>query len=302
MSLLEIIDYDSKGWRGVESSKNRADYYCEQLESGKILYFEGIPFDLPTENREFLLAQKQTGSAFHKNISYRPKKDVLRGSSGDSDAARMREIMKSYSAEVTRFVAELLMPYAGKIDLDFASFRPLEENGRDLPLKKRNDLLHVDSFPTRPTKGARILRVFTNINPSEPRVWNTAEPFQILAERYALKADLNRFSTKKTLGVSRFLKRIGLPVADHSPYDKFMLHFHDFLKESEYFQANCDKERLEFPTHATWLVFTDGVPHAALSGQYALEQTFIVPTGALVAKDKAPINILEAICKRKLSS
>lgn len=301
MSLIEITDYDSNGWRENEDAKKRAEFYCERLESGNVLFFKGIPFDLPKENRDFLLAQKQTGSAFHKNISYRPKTDVLRGSSGDSDSGQMRGIMRNYSAEVTHFVSDFLKPYAGKMDLDFASFRPLEEKGRDLPLKKRNDLLHVDSFPTRPTKGARILRVFTNINPLEPRIWNVAEPFQILAERYAKNADLEKFSSKKTFGFSRLLNRIGLPVADHSAYDRFMLHFHDYLKENEHFQANCDKKRLEFPANTTWMVFTDGVPHAALSGQYALEQTFIVPVESLVAKENAPINILEAICNQKLS-
>ncbi len=301
MSLIEITEYGLNGWRDLENSNDRAEFYCQKLESGSVLFFDGIPFDLPEKNKNFLLEQRQTDSGFHKNISYRPKKDVMRGSSADSDSAKMREIMKHYSAEVTRFVSDFLAPYAGKLDLDFASFRPLEEKGRNLPLKKRNDLLHVDSFPTRPTRGARILRVFTNINPTEPRIWNIAEPFELLAERYAEKADLNNFAGKKSGGVSKFLNRLGLPVADHSAYDKFMLHFHDYLKANEYFQANCDKVRLEFPPNTTWMVYTDGVPHAALSGQYALEQTYIVPVEALVAKDKAPIKILEAICKRNLS-
>lgn len=301
MSLIEITEYDKNGWRDVENSRGRAEYYCQKLESGNVLFFDGIPFDLPEENKNFLLEQRQTDSSFHKNISYRPKKDVMRGSSAGSDSAGMREIMKHYSAEVTRFVSEFLSPYNGKLDLDFASFRPLEEKGRNLPLKKRNDLLHVDSFPTRPTKGARILRVFTNINPTEKRVWNVAEPFDLLAERYAEKADLNKFAAKKSNGLTKVLTRIGLPAADASNYDKFMLHFHDYLKANDYFQANCDKAKLEFPPNTTWMVYTDGVPHAALSGRYALEQTYIVPVEALVAKDKAPITILEAICNRKLS-
>ncbi|CAN5801154.1 Kdo hydroxylase family protein [soil metagenome] len=301
MSLIEITDYDANGWRDKNDIKNRAANYCEMLEAGNVLFFNGVPFDLPEENRDFLLSQRQTESAFHKNISYRPKKDILRGTSGKNDAERMREVMKYYSSEVTRFISDFLAPYKGKLDLDFASFRPLEEKGRNLPLKKRNDLLHVDSFPTRPTKGARILRVFTNINPTEPRIWNVAEPFEILAERYAEKAGLEKFSVKKSSGVSRFFNQMGLPVADHSAYDKFMLHFHDYLKGNEYFQANCDKQRLEFPPNTTWMVYTDGVPHAALSGQYALEQTYIVPVETLVAKAKAPISILETICNRKLS-
>jgi hypothetical protein len=301
MSLVQINDYDSNGWRGAANSAGRAASYCEQLESGRVLFFEGIPFDLPQAHQDFLLSQRQTGSALHKNISYRPKQKKIRGLSSGSDSDKLREIMEHYSAEVTRFVSEFLSPYAGKLDLDFASFRPLEEKGRDLPFKKRNDLLHVDSFPTRPTRGARILRVFTNINPTESRIWNIAEPFDLLAERYAKDADLQKFAGKKSSGFARILKSAGLPVADHSAYDKFMLHFHDYLKANEDFQANCDKVRLEFPPRSTWLVYTDGVPHAALSGKFALEHTYIVPVSALVAENKAPISVLEAMCNRKLS-
>ncbi len=301
MPCIKIDDYNSDGWREDINSTERARYYCEQLESGRVLFFDGVPFDLPVADREFLLAQRQADSIFHKNISYRPKKQVIRGLSSSSDAARLREIMQYYSAEVTRFTEDFLAPYAGKLDLDFASFRPLEEKSRNLPFKKRNDLLHVDSFPTRPTKGARILRVFTNINPTDSRIWNIAEPFDLLAERYARKADLEKFAAKKSSALARTFKNFGLPVADHSAYDKFMLHFHDYLKANEDFQANCDKERLEFPPGSTWLVYTDGVPHAALSGRFALEHTYIVPVNALVAENKAPISILETMCAQKLS-
>lgn len=301
MSLIEISEYDINGWSKNINKLEFAENACRLLETGNVIFFNSIPFDLPKADREFLLSQRQTESAFHKNISYRPKTEKLRGASSNSDANRLREIMKRYSAEVTRLVSDFLSPYAGKLDLDFASFRPLEEKGRNLPLKKRNDLLHVDSFPTRPTKGARILRVFTNINPTANRVWNVAEPFQLLAERYAKDAELEKFAAKRSSGISRFLKNVGLPFADHSAYDRFMLNFHDYLKFNENFQQNCDKERLEFPPNTTWLVYTDGVPHAALSGQFALEQTYIVPVDALVAKDKAPIKILEGICGKPLS-
>jgi 3-deoxy-D-manno-oct-2-ulosonic acid (Kdo) hydroxylase len=299
MSLISIDDYDLSGWREGADPAKRSAFYASELESGRVLFFEDIPFDLPPDHRHFLLSQRQTDSAFHKNISYRPKQKAIRGLSSGSDASRLREIMEHYSAEVTRFVSDFLAPYAGRLDLDFASFRPLEEKGRDLKFKKRNDLLHVDSFPTRPTKGARILRVFTNINPTESRVWNIAEPFDLLAERYALKADLPRFAHQTSNGFSRLLKNFGF--ADHSAYDKFMLHFHDYLKANEDFQENCDKVRLEFPPRSTWLVYTDGVPHAALSGQFALEHTYIVPVEALVDAGRAPISILEKMCDKKLS-
>ena len=93
----------------------------------------------------------------------------------------MHEIMRKYATEVREFVDAFLAPYAGHLQMDYASFRPLEEKGRDLSLHKRNDLLHVDAFPSRPTRGARILRVFTNVNPLKDRVWVVAQRFPELA-------------------------------------------------------------------------------------------------------------------------
>src|SRR5207249_912684 len=141
--------------------------------------------------------------------SYRPKTDEIRGvdrqGSGDAAHQQLQGIMRNYSVEVARFVKQLLAAYAEKIALDFASFRPLEEQDRDLPLKKRNDLLHVDAFPTRPTRGGRILRVFTNINPVEPRRWLTGEPFHAVALRFADRAGLKEFaySANSTTGKLR---------------------------------------------------------------------------------------------------
>ena len=70
-----------------------------------------------------------------------------------------------------------------------ATARSKRRRGR-LRLKARNDLLHVDAFPTRPTNGWRILRGFANVNPTEPRVWVTSEPFARLLERYGAAAGL----------------------------------------------------------------------------------------------------------------
>lgn len=49
------------------------------------------------------------------------------------------------------------------------------------------------------------------------------------------------------------------------------------------------KQRIDFPAHSTWLVFTDHVSHAALSGQFLLEQTFYLPVDAMVAPEKSPL-------------
>ena len=58
--------------------------------------------------------------------------------------------------------------------------------------------------------------------------------------------------------------------------------------------------RFDFPALSTWVVFTDRVMHAALAGQFLLEQTFYLPVAAMQDEQYAPLRILEDICKRKL--
>lgn len=279
-------------------------WYCDQLEHGKVLFFPKVPFEFPEADAKFLLSQKQTGSRFHKNISYRPGADVLKGvESGGANRDRLQSIMRKFSAEVTQFVGRFLSPYAGKLKLDYASFRPLEEQGRDLPLHKRNDLLHVDAFPTRPTRGGRILRVFVNINPTLSRVWNVGEPFHAFLPRIMTVQQI-RPPQKGPLraALTAFAAKLGLPIADRSRYDEYMLYLHDWLKENRDFQENSLKFELKFAPGCCWMVYTDGVPHAVMSGRYALEQTFIVPVEALVSPQASPLNVLQDVTGTRMAS
>jgi hypothetical protein len=205
-------------------------------------------------------------------------------------------------------MGELLEPYRRRWQLDFASFRPIAEQSRVEATRYRNDLLHVDAFPTRPTNGGRILRVFTNANPTEPRVWTTTVSFKEIAHRFALEAGLER--TANATFTRRTALRFSAPVfrlansafADRSPYDRFMLDLHDFLKRNSAFQQQTPKLRVEFPPRATWIAFTDMVAHAVESGQYALEHTYIVPADALMVRDQAPVAILEKMCGKALTN
>jgi 3-deoxy-D-manno-octulosonic acid hydroxylase-like protein len=304
---IAVEDYTlPRGWTGTEDSNNkdaRARALCRELEAGKILFFANLPYEFPPEERGFLLSRQWNELRLHKNVSYRPAGDVMRGFSGDPGTEKhLHQILRSYSARVLEFLRDFLRPYAGKWKLDFASFRPLEEQGRDLSLHKRNDLLHVDAFRLRPTRGGRILRVFTNLHATKPRVWYAISDFAYLAEKYAADAGLSRFAARNGLrrSVSRFAATVGWKRLSRTPYDRFMLRFHDYLKENEDLQCNAPKVRLEFPPLATWLVFTDGVAHAAMSGQFAMEQTLLIPPEALVAPESAPCQILERIAAAKL--
>ena len=75
-----------------------------------------------------------------------------------------------------------------------------------------------------------------------------------------------------------------------------MMRFHNFLKENASFQEKCTQSTLRnFPPGSSWMVYTDMVPHAVLSGQYALEQTLLVDHRAMVTPENSPLAVLEAM-------
>src|SRR5229473_4544503 len=168
----------------VDEVQPRDENYL-QLERGNILFFPRTPFELSENERNVLRATGLSTSSHHKNIAYRPASDKVTGfdKAMVRDPDELRGVMRAYSQRVIGFLGAFLPRYMENCRIDFASFRPQEEEGRDLPTKKRNDLLHVDAFPTRPTGGDMILRVFTNVNPSKARVWMTSDPFEPLARR-----------------------------------------------------------------------------------------------------------------------
>jgi 3-deoxy-D-manno-octulosonic acid hydroxylase-like protein len=278
---------------------------CRVLEEGHVLFFRKTPLDVPADDREFLLAQRQTGAVYHKNIAYRPGSDRVSGvaGAGREDLERLKGVLRRFSCAAVDFTAGLLPRYASRWTVDYASFRPQEEAGRALSRHSRNDLLHVDSFPTRPTSGDRIFRVFANINPAAPRVWRTGETFEELAQRFAVSSGLLDGVLRRGFGkkVVAAAASMGLPVTARPAYDEFMHRFHNFLKDSDDYQANARAEQLSFPAGSSWMVFTDMVSHSVLSGQYALEQTFLISRESLWLPQKAPIAILEKIAGRAMA-
>jgi hypothetical protein len=140
--------------------------------------------------------------------------------------------------------------------------------------------------------GSRILRFFININPDESRRWMTTSGVGELAAQFGGK-DVPFPESVLPSWLKNVRRLLKLPV--RSPYDTFMLELHNFLKENEQFQSTCPKNHWEFPPGSCWAVFTDQVSHAALSGQYALEQTLIVPRTALLKPELSPVSVLERL-------
>jgi hypothetical protein len=270
----------------------------ERLERGEVVYYPTCPFPLPEgEDRRFLLAQ-ELGGRGHKNVSYSPGSGKVRGfrQRSPGQAARFREVLAAFSRSATGWLAQAAPGYAAGWRLDQVSFRPQEEAGRRLRLKARNDLLHVDAFPNRPTRGARVLRLFANINPTEPRVWVTSEPFDRLLQRFAAEvvalAEPGWGSRLREAVLAVF--RAG---GRRSAYDTFMLRFHDFLKANAWLQRDAPRRHWAFQPGSAWLAMTDVCSHAVLRGRFALEHSYFIAPHAQALPGESP----EALLGRALS-
>jgi hypothetical protein len=266
---------------------------AHRLERGGVLYYPTAPFPLPADDDLAFLLQRRLARWGYKNIAYNPATGKVAGyaaQSGDQ-VARLRALLSRFSQTVTAWLGEAFPHYHRHAELDRVSYRPEQEEGRQLRLISRNDLLHVDAFPGRPSLGRRILRVFANINPVDPRVWITSEPFAELLRKYGDAAGLPGQHRSGALGRAReWLAGMLRPCRPRrSPYDAFMLRFHDFLKRSAAFQRGCPKRQWEFPPASVWVAFTDTCSHAVLRGRYALEHSyFVAPEGLLLPRESPP--------------
>jgi hypothetical protein len=273
-----------------------------RLERGEVVAFPSAAFTIPQGDDLLLLLDLQL-AALSKNISYDPATKRVSGFVVQDRAQPepLSRIFETFSNNLTRWLAGVLPAYSKAWTLDRATFRSEEEATRRLRFTARNDLLHIDAFPNRPSQGRRILRVFVNVNPTEPRVWVTSEPFARLLDRYGERAGLPNYHD------AGWLEQLGEGVFGifrpgqlrRSAFDLFMLRFHDFLKRDDEFQEKAAKHLWSFDPGSVWLAMTDACCHGELRGRFALEHSYFVPQSVLALPDEAPAALLERACQRR---
>ena len=294
--MLEEFDIDR--WNGPFGPQTRA-HAQSALESGAVLYFPNLPFRLGNSEMEFLDARLTDGKA--KNISLDWSSGKLQGTSAEGEKAeRLTAMMERFGAGATHFVKELLPNYAG-VERARTSYRPVEVEGRVQSVIHDDRLLHVDAFPSRPMgNGRRILRFFANVAPTKAagggaRRWHVGEPFTDFAQKFAPRV------RPHFPGHSWLLARLGVTKGQRSAYDEMMLSLHDAAKLDADYQKHAPHQNVEFPPGSCWLVYTDMVLHAALAGEFALEQTFHFDVAKMGEPDKAPIRVLEKLTGKQLA-
>ena len=262
------------------------------LESGSVLFFPGLPFRLAESEKQFLDARISDGKA--KNISLDPDTGKIQSTSLTGEPARQLTAMMARFADQASSLVHDLLPYR-RIERARTSYRPVQVKGRSYSKISDDRLLHVDAFPSRPMRGRRILRFFANVAPSSPRHWLVGEAFEPFARRFLPRVGPH------LPGKSWLYEKLGVTRGRRSLYDELMLSLHDAGKLDDEFQKDSPRQRIDFPAGSCWLVFTDQVLHAALGGEFALEQTFHLDVAEMVEPARAPIRVLERLAGRALA-
>lgn len=272
----------------------QSEAFAAELEAGKVLYFPHLDFGLSADEKRFL--DTRWSDARAKNISFDPASATLKGASGNRcDLEALAALLARYHAQAMQLVQALLPAYRAQLRIAPVSFRPQPVAGRARSWRQDDSRLHIDAFPSRPNRGERILRVFSNVNPrGEARVWRVGEPFAELAAR------LLPGLPKPLPGVAALLHGLRITKSRRSAYDHYMLALHDRMKSDRAYQRTAPQETMPFPPGCTWICFSDQTAHAAMSGQYLFEQTLHLPVAALYDPERAPLRVLERLAGRRL--
>jgi hypothetical protein len=265
------------------------------LEIGNILYFPSLTFSLLESEKVFLSPDYADPKT--KNISYDFAHNKLWGVHRLNDEQRfhLSNMMNRFARQSLQLIQFLLPRYTSQLCIGRTSYRPVEINSRKTSLLKDDKRLHVDAFPSAPNQGKRILRVFSNINPEgKDRVWRVGEPFEKVAMQFL------PHMTPPLPMLAHILRLLKITKSYRTLYDHYMLQLHNKMKTDEHYQREAIHQTIHFKPGSSWIVLTDHVSHAALEGQYVLEQTFYLPVKAMKHEAYSPLRILERLFGKEL--
>lgn len=264
------------------------------LEHGQIVFLPQLDFTLAADEKNLL--SPYITNPKHKNISFDPKTNRTQGDvCSPLQHTQLNAFMRRYYQHALVLITSLFPGYQKYLISGRTSLRTVEIAGRKSSYKKDDSRLHVDSFAATPVNGFRILRVFSNINSDGvARVWQTGEPFATVAKRFIPEIPSMSALERHLIHLFKLTKTI------RSPYDHFMLNIHNKMKKDSDYQNSVIKTTIELPPRSSWIVYTDQVSHAAISGQHVLEQTFYLPRVAMHYPETAPLSVLEQILNHSL--
>lgn len=290
---MNFIEEPTTDWN-QEFTAEQQKHAVEALEEGRVLFFPKLNYEFDVDERQFLSPDFVSPNS--KNVSYDAREKKIQGvNKSANNLHELKSMMHRYSETVTQFVNHLIPHYQTDLQLARTSYRPVEVKDRSSSYRKDDKRLHVDAFPSTPMGGSRILRVFSNVNHLQhPRVWRVGEPFEKVAARFL--PDIRKPFPYEA-EVLNFVKATR---TKRTAYDHYMLNIHHKMKADSDYQENAHQIEFRFPPGSTWIVYTDQVSHAAMTGQFLLEQSFYLPVTSMANPDRAPLRVLEKSLGREL--
>jgi len=268
-------------------------HWATELEAGRVLHFDTLPFDLH-ENEKYLFIQDILDPKA-RNISLDSNGEIKGVNNTRPVGDELGGLIQRFREHANQLVHSAFPKYSKNLRLAPTSFRPKEVETRRQSIRADDKRLHVDAFPSRPNRGERILRVFFNINPQgRPRVWRIGEPFEDIAKRYV--SSIKKYRPWQ----AQILQALHITKSLRSEYDHLMLGIHDQMKQSDEYQSTSPQITYEFESGSVWLCFSDQTAHAAMSGQFMMEQTYHLPVSALYTPSSCPLSILQRLMNKEL--
>ena len=258
------------------------------LEAGKVLYFPNFAqHGFAPQKEELALFREDIRDPKIRNISLSSGGDLKGVVGDDGTRALMAGMIGRFRAEAEGLLANLVPRYGEHLRRGATSFRPSVVENRVQSWRADDRRMHVDSFPSRPNYGERLLRVFTNVNlEGEPRVWRVGEPFEDVARRFLPKVKPYSAWQAKVLNALHVTKSL------RSEYDHIMLQLHDAMKSDLDYQKNAPQVTFDFPPGCAWVCFSDQTSHAVMAGQYMMEHTLQLSPMHQYDKEASPLAIL----------
>ena len=219
-----------------------------------------------------------------KNVSFDPATGAVGGSAltGEAAGPAAQACSRGSATRRTRWWDGSCPAYRERVERGRTSFRPVEVAGRASSWRQDDTRLHIDSFPASPVRGtAHSARLRQRQPGGAPAI--VADRGGLRGGGPALRA---AGSGCRAPGAALLLRAFGITKSRRSAYDAMMLQLHDLMKADTAYQPAAPQTAFDFPAGSTWMAFTDQVSHAAMAGQYQLEQTFLLPVDAMRAPER----------------
>lgn len=154
---------------------------------------------------------------------------------------------------------------------DRVTWRPNELATTTRRWNARDDLFHLDSFPSRPAQGRRILRLFYNASQADCIVWSHTFNLDVYIRKYYCNG--------------------GQPSSGSRPDgfgDNLMAQIHDQMKRQEDFQETAPRVLHSFAPGEAWIVLTDTCLHSFLRGDWLMDVSWFVSAPWLTQSKWSP--------------